>query len=209
MADVLHKTLPDSELHESKGVASAGPSTVYKANGQGSGNWVKIDATMLSGVNGVGAPGQALLLDGSGGFTTGASVAFLHGTAITTPQGSEAQETWTPLRPTNNWTVAMGHNIVVDDNKIKFGQAGLYQGTFTVSAFPPNGAFPDQVRSLLITDQNSTVIAAMANDAVSSTTVGACFRVPAQGFIFFQKVRTGIQYIPGILIQYAIHRIGD
>lgn len=209
MADVLHKTLPDSELHESKGVASAAPDTVYRANGTGSGQWTKISPNMLQGIQGNGGAGQAILSDGQGGFTTGASVAFLHGTSVTTPQGSEAQEMWTPLRPTNNWTASMGHNIAVDDNKIKFGQAGLYMGTFNVSAFPTGGAFPDQVRSLLITDQNSTVVAAMANDGVSTTTVGTCFRVPAGGFLYFQKVRAGVQYIPGVLIQYSITRIGD
>lgn len=208
MADVLHKTLPDSELHESKGVASAPPSTVYKANGQGSGQWVKIDTSMLSGLNGPGAPGQALLLDGNGNFTTGSTTSYLHGTSITTPQGGEENEIWVPLRPTNNWTATAGANIAVDDNKIKFGVAGLYQGTFTVSSYPAGGA-PDPIRSLLVHNQNDTTIAAMANDAVSSTTIGACFRVPAGGYIYFRKVRTGINYIPGVLIQYAIHRIGD
>lgn len=35
----LHKDLPDSELHEPKGVASASAGTVYIADGSGSGSW--------------------------------------------------------------------------------------------------------------------------------------------------------------------------
>ena len=37
---VEHKNLTGSELHEPKGVASAGSGTVYEANGSGSGSWV-------------------------------------------------------------------------------------------------------------------------------------------------------------------------
>lgn len=36
----LHKDLPDSELHEPKGIASALSDEVYEADGSGSGSWV-------------------------------------------------------------------------------------------------------------------------------------------------------------------------
>lgn len=35
----VHRNLPDSELHEPKGVAGATSGTVYIANGGGSGTW--------------------------------------------------------------------------------------------------------------------------------------------------------------------------
>jgi hypothetical protein len=38
----LHKDITDPNLHEPKGVAAASASTVYEANGAGTGNWVKI-----------------------------------------------------------------------------------------------------------------------------------------------------------------------
>lgn len=39
MANVQHKDLPDSDLHEPKGVASATIGEVYVADGSGSGDW--------------------------------------------------------------------------------------------------------------------------------------------------------------------------
>lgn len=37
---IAHKDIPDSGLHEPKGVASAAAGTVYVANGSGSGSWI-------------------------------------------------------------------------------------------------------------------------------------------------------------------------
>jgi hypothetical protein len=39
MADVEHKNLTDPELHEPKGIATAGNGEVYRANGAGTGVW--------------------------------------------------------------------------------------------------------------------------------------------------------------------------
>lgn len=39
MADIQHKNIPDAQLHEPKGVASASANTVYLADGLGSGSW--------------------------------------------------------------------------------------------------------------------------------------------------------------------------
>lgn len=39
MAQIQHNAIPDNQLHEPKGVASASSGTVYKANGSGSGTW--------------------------------------------------------------------------------------------------------------------------------------------------------------------------
>ena len=36
---IQHKSIPDADLHEPKGVAGATSGTVYKANGSGSGTW--------------------------------------------------------------------------------------------------------------------------------------------------------------------------
>lgn len=50
MANVSHATLTGSELHEPKGVATASASTVYVADGLGSGSWVDIN-TLLTSTN--------------------------------------------------------------------------------------------------------------------------------------------------------------
>lgn len=42
MASSLHKDLPDSELHEPKGVSSASSSQVYVSDGAGSGSWQEV-----------------------------------------------------------------------------------------------------------------------------------------------------------------------
>lgn len=207
MADVLHKTLPDSELHEPKGVAGAGQGSVYKANGAGSGQWVKIDPTMLAGMNNNGSAGQVLMLDGSGGFSAQQANSYLYGCSVTTPQGSEANQLIVPLRPINNWTQTLSNNVSIVGNRIIFAQGGLYHGTFTVSSFDVTES-TDLIRSLLVVDNTSSAIAALANDSQSSTTVSAIFRVNSGEGIHFQKTRTGIQYIPGVLLQYAIHRLG-
>lgn len=45
MAQDQHKNLTGTDLHESKGVASASSGTVYKADGAGSGSWVNLLAS--------------------------------------------------------------------------------------------------------------------------------------------------------------------
>lgn len=45
----VHSSLTGADLHESKGVDSAGANTVYVANGAGSGAWVKLPASAVDG----------------------------------------------------------------------------------------------------------------------------------------------------------------
>lgn len=49
MADIAHSALPNAELHEPKGVASATDGDVYIANGSGSGSWGPIVENIASG----------------------------------------------------------------------------------------------------------------------------------------------------------------
>lgn len=66
---IQHKDIPDSDLHESKGVASAANRTAYVADGAGSGTWKKIGSENLIGLTGDGSVSDKLLLtDGLGGF---------------------------------------------------------------------------------------------------------------------------------------------
>lgn len=48
MTTISHKNLTGSQLHESKGVASASANLVYVTNGSGSGVWQKLTASQLS-----------------------------------------------------------------------------------------------------------------------------------------------------------------
>lgn len=47
MANVSHKDLTGSDLHEPKGAASAAANTHYKADGSGSGSWGKVTSTEI------------------------------------------------------------------------------------------------------------------------------------------------------------------
>lgn len=60
-----HANLTGTDLHEPKGIASASSGTYYKANGSGSGTWVKPKHTDLD--SGSSTSGQVLLSTGSGG----------------------------------------------------------------------------------------------------------------------------------------------
>ena len=206
MVDVIHKTLPDSELHEPKGVVSAGSGMVYAANGAGTGTWKRVTSDMLTGVSGTGQAGQAIVLDGSGGFVAQSASAYYYGAAVLTAAGAGQPDTVIKFAPTNNWTQTTSNNVTLSNNQFIFGQAGLYHMTFTISRYEVAES-TSAIRTLLFVDQSSNVIVAVANDSVSSTTVSAIFRVPVNGTLTLTKVQTS-QGLPGVLGQYAFHRIG-
>lgn len=67
---IQHKDIPDSLLHEPKGVASATSGSVYSANGLGSGVWKRVSTDMLSGSSGdLGVAGKKFLTNGTNGVT--------------------------------------------------------------------------------------------------------------------------------------------
>lgn len=206
MVDVLHKTLPDSELHEPKGVVSAANGMVYTATGQGSGNWKKVTPDMLTGVTGNGQAGAALVLDGSGGFVAQSASAYYYGAALLTAALPGQVDKAVKFAPTNNWTQTTSNNVTLSNNSFVFGQAGLYHMTFTVSRYEASEA-TSVIRTFLFIDQNGNVIAALANDSVSSTALSFIFRMPANGTLVMHKV-IETQGSPGVLGQYAVHRIG-
>lgn len=66
---IQHRLIPDAELHEPKGVASATNHQVYVANGVGSGTWKRIDSTDLAGLTGdAGSTNKTLRTNGANGF---------------------------------------------------------------------------------------------------------------------------------------------
>lgn len=73
MANIQHKDIPDSQLHEPKGVASAPGDTLYVADGNGSGRWRKLPVAGLQGLTGSEGAGLPIVSDGNGGFKTGSS----------------------------------------------------------------------------------------------------------------------------------------
>lgn len=68
---IQHKSIPDSELHEPKGVATAANSTVYVGNGTGSGSWRKLAPTELSNMSAtLTQSNRKLVSDGANGITS-------------------------------------------------------------------------------------------------------------------------------------------
>lgn len=67
MANVQHKDITESNLHEPKGVSLATANTVYVSTGAGSGEWKKLPAAGLG--SGSSVVGSILEADGSGGAT--------------------------------------------------------------------------------------------------------------------------------------------
>jgi len=63
MADLQHKDLPNSQLHEPKGVSAANAGEIYTANGAGSGAWDSLDGAST----GVAPAGALLIADGATG----------------------------------------------------------------------------------------------------------------------------------------------
>ena len=66
---VEHKDIVDAQRHEPKGISTAVASTIYVANGTGSGTWRKIDATEIEGIGSDGGVSDlSIVSDGTGGL---------------------------------------------------------------------------------------------------------------------------------------------
>lgn len=78
---IEHRDLPESGLHEPKGVSLAASNRVYISDGAGSGAWSLVDADALQGtINNGAAAGLRLITDGSGGLSTEPTPASSFGT---------------------------------------------------------------------------------------------------------------------------------
>ena len=75
---IQHRLIPDAELHEPKGAATAANHQAYVANGSGSGTWKLIDTTDLKGGTGdAGSNNKYMRTDGTNGLT--AKTDCIHG----------------------------------------------------------------------------------------------------------------------------------
>lgn len=78
---IEHRDLPESGLHEPKGVSLAASNRVYISDGAGSGAWAPVDADALQGtLSNSDAASLRVVTDGSGGFSTEATPASSFGT---------------------------------------------------------------------------------------------------------------------------------
>lgn len=78
---IEHRDLPESGLHEPKGISLAASNRVYISDGAGSGAWAPLDADALQGtISNSVAASLRVITDGSGGFTTEPTPASSFGT---------------------------------------------------------------------------------------------------------------------------------
>lgn len=78
---IEHRNLPESGLHEPKGVSTAASDRVYISDGAGSGSWSQVDADAIQGtISNSSAADLRVVTDGSGGFATEATPASSFGT---------------------------------------------------------------------------------------------------------------------------------
>lgn len=74
---IQHKDIPDAQLHEPKGAASAATNSAYFATGAGSGAWKKVGTETLKGLTGDGGVSELkLITDGTNGFTLRRDAAY-------------------------------------------------------------------------------------------------------------------------------------
>lgn len=67
---IQHRDIPDAQLHEPKGAASASLNQAYFSSGAGSGVWKKVGSESLQGLTGDGGNNNRILVtNGANGFT--------------------------------------------------------------------------------------------------------------------------------------------
>lgn len=151
---IQHKNIPDAELHESKGVATAVINTAYFANGAGSGSWSKVSTPKLQGLSTDGGVARLkLLTDGAEGFDLYRDAAYgkMHITNNNTPFALTAVAD-TTLNTASQYTLLTGSGapfadgledgVVFNTNRLTVQHAGVYDLNFwsCLTGFPSNTA---------------------------------------------------------------------
>ena len=83
----------------------------------------------------------------------------------------------------------------------------MFHASFTISRYEAPEA-TDVIRTITAVMTGDVVVGALANDSRSSTTLNMLFRANASNTLELRKPGIGMSNLPGILVQYAIHRIG-
>lgn len=142
---VEHRNLPESGLHEPKGVSLAASNRVYISDGAGSGAWAPVDADALQGtLNNADVALQRVVTDGSGGFSVEPAAGRSRGSMTLTGNTTVVPMTAavdTTLGSNSDYTtlnLAFGFNstagIVTGANYLEIVQAGTYLVDFWANA---------------------------------------------------------------------------
>jgi hypothetical protein len=153
---IQHKDIPNSELHEPKGVSSALINTVYVATGSGSGTWAKIGPAQFTYLSGDPTLGnQRIVADGGNNIkfvidnayasmnitnntTNFAITAAADATLATVNQYVEFQGTGA------GWGSSVSYEVsyVISPSRLVISRPGLYRitGWASISGFPSSSA---------------------------------------------------------------------
>lgn len=151
---IQHKNIPDAELHESKGVASAVSNTAYFANGTGSGSFKKVGSETLKGLSGDGGnANRRILTTGDNGFklVVDAAYANMHitnngvpfpVTAVADPTLNTGSQYVVLTGPGAPYTSSVASGITFSTDKLTITTAGVYELACwaNISLFPSNTA---------------------------------------------------------------------
>ena len=129
---IQHNIITDPDLHEPKGVSSAGAGTVYKANGSGTGAW----QFPLVGQD-TALEGQVFESDGAGSGTwkyppaKGHAEIYIDAGATVHTLSSASQ--YTKLNPSGEWTDSPYNDVLTTDGtngEVVLGLSGHYKIDF-------------------------------------------------------------------------------
>lgn len=139
---IQHRILPDSELHEPKGAASAIQGTVYVSDGSGSGDWIKIPATSLQGISSAGVADRYIVTDGAGGLKTAPGNAFgqIYYNAGATIQHSAV-----------SYTNSVMNNVAQNGTHLQVLVSGIYHITFSADVYDPDTGVPGYPHTVSLT----------------------------------------------------------
>lgn len=151
---IIHKNLPDNQLHESKGVSSASVNTSYIANGSGSGTWKKVPSAGLGGLSGdSGITDRPIVTNGSGEFkllhpyavgvmgVTNNSVNFAVSAAVDTSlQSTSDYVAFAGVGAP--WSGEITTNVTFSTDRLTVVNSGLYEVRFwaNITSYPSNTA---------------------------------------------------------------------
>lgn len=178
---IEHRLIPDSELHEPKGINAAASNTAYFSNGLATGSWKKVGTETLKGLSGdAGVVGKKLITDGANGFTlktdSSYGVAGVTNNVVTFPVLAAADST---LASASDYVLYTGagaplvgeltHGMSFDVNKLVVTVPGVYEvrSWMNISTFPSNTAavgFRFRINSTTYSPRTAIVKSTAAGD---------------------------------------------
>lgn len=135
---IQHKDIPDSELHEPKGVSTAPAGTLYVSDGLGSGSWKRVSVGEIEGLTGVTEEGLFLVTDGLGGVKAVPNIQY--GTIAITSNNGEFTVTGASDNTLNTnsdyevitgigapWAPNLSYGITADSDGLIVNNDGVYK----------------------------------------------------------------------------------